>query len=154
MARGPSPSASDRGGSILVTMSMPALLAPGSLRLPFAQRAQPHAGLFYCGWNLPLIRGIILALPRLAIDGMERAMPAEESYCFRLPRDQRRRTDLPPLRALKVDSTPCRHGYLAGWRSVRDDQPVLIPPSPVFVGPVMYMVGFSRGARDTGEKNP
>jgi hypothetical protein len=43
-----------------------------------------------------------------------------------------------------------QQGYVAGWQSVRgaDDQPVLIPPSPVLVGPAMYMIGFSRGARD------
>jgi hypothetical protein len=42
-----------------------------------------------------------------------------------------------------------QQGYIAGWQSVRgaDDQPTLIPQSPVFVGR-MYMVGFSRGTRD------
>jgi hypothetical protein len=52
----------------------------------------------------------------------------------------------------RVDHRPFREGYIAGWQSVRgaDDQPVLIPPSPVFAGPAMYMVGYSRGARDAG----
>jgi hypothetical protein len=50
------------------------------------------------------------------------------------------------------EQQPFQQGYIAGWQSVRgaDDQPVLIPASPVFVEPVMYMVGFSRGARDAG----
>jgi hypothetical protein len=43
-------------------------------------------------------------------------------------------------------------GYVAGWRSVTGDVPVLVPESPVLVGAhvgaVTYMVGFSRGARD------
>jgi hypothetical protein len=54
--------------------------------------------------------------------------------------------------AQQADHHPFQQGYIAGWQSVRgaDDQPVLIPPSPVFVGPVMYMVGFSRGTRDAG----
>jgi hypothetical protein len=45
---------------------------------------------------------------------------------------------------------PFEQGYVAGWQSVRgpDEQPLLIPPSPVFVGPAMYLVGFSRGVRD------
>jgi hypothetical protein len=46
-----------------------------------------------------------------------------------------------------------RDGYLAGWRSVREDQPVLIPLCPVLVGTAMYMVGFSRGARDAGPES-
>jgi hypothetical protein len=52
--------------------------------------------------------------------------------------------------AQQVDHRPFQQGYIAGWQSVRgaDDQPVLVPPSPVFVGLAMYMVGFSRGARD------
>jgi hypothetical protein len=51
-----------------------------------------------------------------------------------------------------AEHEPFQQGYIAGWRSVRgvDDHPSLIPPSPVFVGPMMYMVGFSRGARDAG----
>jgi hypothetical protein len=41
------------------------------------------------------------------------------------------------------------HGYVAGWRSVRDEPPVIVPLSPMRVEtPVMYMVGFSRGVRD------
>jgi hypothetical protein len=53
---------------------------------------------------------------------------------------------------LGIDQQPFQQGYVAGWQSVRgkDDQPVLIPPSPVLVGLAMYMVGFSRGARDAG----
>jgi hypothetical protein len=79
-------------------------------------------------------------------------MSVEELYYFtRLPRDQRRRTDLPIPNTGPVDFKPFRHGYVAGWRSVRPDHhPTLIPPSPVFVRPLMYMVGFSRGARDAG----
>ena len=51
---------------------------------------------------------------------------------------------------------PFGRGYLAGWQSVRgaDDEPLLIPPSPVLVGPAMYMVGYSRGARDAGGMAP
>jgi hypothetical protein len=75
-------------------------------------------------------------------------MPAEELYRF--PRDQRGRADLPVPKAGQVDCKPFRDGYLAGWRSVREDQPVLIPLCPVLVGTAMYMVGFSRGARDAG----
>jgi hypothetical protein len=54
--------------------------------------------------------------------------------------------------AQRVDHRPFQHGYIAGWQSVRgaDDYPPLIPPSPVFVEPAMYMVGYSRGARDAG----
>jgi hypothetical protein len=53
---------------------------------------------------------------------------------------------------LEIDQQYFQQGYVAGWQSVRgaDDQPVLIPPSPVLVGRAMYMVGFSRGARDAG----
>jgi hypothetical protein len=49
-----------------------------------------------------------------------------------------------------VDQTSFQQGYIAGWQSVRGagDQPIFVPPSPVFVGPMMYMVGFSRGVRD------
>jgi hypothetical protein len=49
-----------------------------------------------------------------------------------------------------VDHEPFDQGYLEGWQAVRgvDDQPVLIPPCPVLVGPAIYMVGFSRGTRD------
>ena len=51
-----------------------------------------------------------------------------------------------------VDQAPFQQGYIAGWQSVRgaDDHPILVPQSPVFVGQAMYMVGFSRGARDAG----
>jgi hypothetical protein len=51
-----------------------------------------------------------------------------------------------------VDQAPFQQGYIAGWQSVRgaDDHPILVPQSPVFIGQAMYMVGFSRGARDAG----
>ena len=51
-----------------------------------------------------------------------------------------------------IDQAPFEQGYIAGWQSVRgaDDHPILVPQSPVFVGHAMYMVGFSRGARDAG----
>jgi hypothetical protein len=54
--------------------------------------------------------------------------------------------------SFEVDQEPFQQGYTAGWQSVRgtDDDPVLIPPSPVFIGQAMYMVGFSRGVRDAG----
>jgi hypothetical protein len=54
--------------------------------------------------------------------------------------------------AQQADHHPFQQGYIAGWQSARgaDDQPVPIPPYPVFVGPAMYMVGFSRGTRDAG----
>jgi hypothetical protein len=57
---------------------------------------------------------------------------------------------------LQGDHEPFDLGYLAGWQSVRgaDDEPFLIPPCPVFVGPAMYMVGFSRGARDARSMTP
>jgi hypothetical protein len=49
-------------------------------------------------------------------------------------------------------------GYVAGWRSVTGDVPVLVPESPVLVGAhvgaVTYMVGFSRGARDATTMTP
>jgi hypothetical protein len=37
------------------------------------------------------------------------------------------------------DHEPFDQGYPAGWQSVRgaDDEPFLIPPCPVFVGPAM-----------------
>jgi hypothetical protein len=56
-----------------------------------------------------------------------------------------------PLRG-HIDQAPFQQGYIAGWQSVRgaDDHPILVPQSPVFVGQAMYMVGFSRGARDAG----
>jgi hypothetical protein len=56
--------------------------------------------------------------------------------------------------AQQADHHPFQQGYIAGWQSVRgaDDQPVLIPPSPVFVGPAMYMIGYSRGTRDAGDR--
>jgi hypothetical protein len=64
------------------------------------------------------------------------------------PRDTADRSAGPHL----VNQEPFRRGYIAGWQSVRgaDDQPIFVPPSPVFVGSTMYMVGFSRGARDAG----
>jgi hypothetical protein len=50
----------------------------------------------------------------------------------------------------RVDQALFQRGYIAGWQSVRggDDHPALVPQSTVFVGQVIYMVGFSRGARD------
>jgi hypothetical protein len=49
-------------------------------------------------------------------------------------------------------------GYVAGWRSVTGDVPVLVPESPVLVGAhigaVTYMVGFSRGSRDATAMTP
>jgi hypothetical protein len=58
--------------------------------------------------------------------------------------------------AQRGDHEPFHQGYLAGWQSVRgaDDRPPLIPPCPVLVGPAMYMVGFSRGARDARSMTP
>jgi hypothetical protein len=48
-----------------------------------------------------------------------------------------------------VDQELFHKGYIAGWRSIRgDDGPVVVPTSPVRVGPATYMVGFARGARD------
>jgi hypothetical protein len=48
--------------------------------------------------------------------------------------------------------------YIAGWRSVTGEEPVLVPESPVLVahaGTVAYMIGFSRGVRDaTGRGSP
>jgi hypothetical protein len=51
---------------------------------------------------------------------------------------------------------PFQEGYVAGWQSVRgaDGYPLLIPPSPVFVGSAMYMVGYSRGSRDAEAMTP
>jgi hypothetical protein len=70
------------------------------------------------------------------------------------PQDHSRKPEHLAASALaqQPDYRPFQEGYIAGWQSVRgaDDQPVLIPPSPVFVGPAMYMVGYSRGARDAG----
>jgi hypothetical protein len=56
----------------------------------------------------------------------------------------------------QLDCEPFRNGYIAGWQSVRGamDQPVLIPPCPVLVGTAMYLVGFSRGARDARTMTP
>jgi hypothetical protein len=55
----------------------------------------------------------------------------------------------PPLPGeLQLDHDAFRDGYIAGWRSVRDEDPALIPPCPAFAGAVMYLVGFSRGVRD------
>jgi hypothetical protein len=59
-------------------------------------------------------------------------------------------SDAPAPAGSSADQESFQQGYVAGWRSVRgdDDHPPIIPLSPVFVGPSMYMVGFSRGARD------
>jgi hypothetical protein len=49
-------------------------------------------------------------------------------------------------------------GYVAGWRSVTGDMPILMPESPVLVGAhvgaVTYLVGFSRGVRDATTMTP
>ena len=86
-------------------------------------------------------------------------MPVEELSGFPgFGRDQGTRgsTPLPDLSAdflgsdaHREDHEPFDQGYLAGWQSVRgaDDEPLLIPPCPVFVGPAMYMVGFSVARR-------
>jgi hypothetical protein len=89
---------------------------------------------------------------------MESAMPAEKLLNLREhPRksheQQRYSVDglaRPFLR--HVDQAPFQQGYIAGWQSVRgaDDHPIMVPQSPVFIGEAMYMVGFSRGARDAG----
>jgi hypothetical protein len=50
---------------------------------------------------------------------------------------------------MDVGSFP--EAYIAGWRSVTGEEPVLVPESPVLVayaGTVAYMIGFSRGVRD------
>ena len=80
----------------------------------------------------------------------ERALPLAEPS-----QDHLREPEHLAPRAFDREAQQAEHqsfeqGYLAGWQSVRgaDDEPVLIPPSPVFIGPAMYMVGFSRGARD------
>jgi hypothetical protein len=39
-------------------------------------------------------------------------------------------------------------GYIAGWRSVKNSSPMIVPPSPMLVGSDAYLVGFSRGIRD------
>jgi hypothetical protein len=82
----------------------------------------------------------------------ERALPLAEPS-----QDHSRKLEHLAARALdreaqQPEHQPFEQGYLAGWHSLRgaDDEPVLIPSSPVFVGPMMYMVGFSRGARDAG----
>jgi hypothetical protein len=91
---------------------------------------------------------VIFQLARLAalILG-DRALPFTE-----LPSDHLRKQHDIGRWAQDVDHQPFEQGYVAGWQSVRgaDDQPVLIPPSPVFAGSAMYMVGYSRGARDAG----
>jgi hypothetical protein len=89
----------------------------------------------------------------------ERAMPVEELPSFRGHRRrpderQRDRADGSARSFLHhLDQEPFQQGYIAGWQSVRgaDNHPLLIPLSPVFVGQAMYMVGFSRGARDAGQ---
>jgi hypothetical protein len=85
-------------------------------------------------------------------------MPVEELSSFR---EHRRRPDEQQRASADgfvrpflchADQAPFQRGYLAGWQSVRgaDDQPVWVPQSPVFVKQALYMVGFSRGARDAG----
>jgi hypothetical protein len=91
---------------------------------------------------------VIFQLARLAalILG-DTALPFTE-----LPSDHLRKQHDLGRWAQDVDHRPFQQGYVAGWQSVRgaDDQPVLIPPSPVFVGPAMYIAGYSRCARDAG----
>jgi hypothetical protein len=49
----------------------------------------------------------------------------------------------------KVDQELFHKGYIAGWQSVRgDNDPVVVPISPVQVGPATFMIGFARGSRD------
>jgi hypothetical protein len=48
--------------------------------------------------------------------------------------------------AADADGGISQHGGAGGMGAL----PVVIPRSPVFVGPAMYMVGFPRGARDAG----
>jgi hypothetical protein len=59
---------------------------------------------------------------------------------------------------MDVDVGSFSQGYVAGWRSVTGDVPVLVPESPVLVGAhvgaVTYMVCFSRGARDATAMTP
>ena len=98
------------------------------------------------------------------IGDRESAMPMEE--LSRFPGIARGRgaagtTPLPDLNAdflgncaQQRNHEPFLQGYLAGWQSVRGDQPPLIPPCPVLVGAAMYMVGFSRGARDARSMTP
>ena len=93
-------------------------------------------------------------------------MPVDELSrfpAFGRDRGTRETTPLPDLsadflgsEAQQGDHEPFHQGYLAGWQSVRgaDDEPLLIPPCPVFVGPAMYMVGYSRGARDARSMTP
>jgi hypothetical protein len=50
-----------------------------------------------------------------------------------------------------MDRGTFQEGYAAGWRSVRGDAPVNIPPSPVRNDADAHMVGFSRGQRDANE---
>jgi hypothetical protein len=99
------------------------------------------------------------------VDG-ESAVPVEELSSFpgiARGRGTRGTTPLPDPSAdflgsdaQQGDHEPFQQGYVAGWRSVRgaDDYPPLTPPSPVFVGPMMYMIGFSRGARDARSMTP
>jgi hypothetical protein len=47
-----------------------------------------------------------------------------------------------------VDHDTFREGYTAGWRSIRGDEPILVPACPVIEGVSMYLIGFSRGVRD------
>jgi len=88
-----------------------------------------------------------------------RAMPVKELASFRGHRRrsggwERSRADGCTRSFLHhLNQEPFQQGYIAGWQSVRgaDNHPLLIPLSPVFVGQAMYMVGFSRGARDAGQ---
>jgi hypothetical protein len=59
-----------------------------------------------------------------------------------------------PNRVIALDHEAFRDGYIAGWRSVRGEAPEQVPLSPVFVRSAMYMLGFSRGARDATATMP
>jgi hypothetical protein len=92
-------------------------------------------------------------------------MPLEELSCFGIGRGHEERGPTTPSDlgadclgsdGRQGDHEPFHQGYIAGWQSVRgaDDQPFLIPPCQVLVGPAMYMVGFSRGARAARTMTP
>jgi hypothetical protein len=57
-----------------------------------------------------------------------------------------------------MDKGTFADGFVAGWRSITGDIPILVPESPVlfgaYVGAVTYRVGFSRGVRDATTMPP
>jgi hypothetical protein len=60
----------------------------------------------------------------------------------------------PPLPGeLQLDHDAFRDGYIAGWRSVRDEDPVLVSPCPAFIGAVMYLVGFRAASELPGSRD-